>query len=200
MTDTITTPSSMHMLKKIALFIIALGVSFYSIHTAYSFVQSLPWIASFTENKPQSTLTPNNDMKEFVALHQSGGLSLLIEEGSGSNLSRTGSSLSSSIRRTFSPVYAQFTDAVLANGERSLLFFADVSPGSSTSSSVLRDLYYASETPRISTYRIDYGARADVAESYGVTAGNTFIVIDGSGMVLSITNNPDTKDIAILVQ
>lgn len=77
--------------------------------------------------------------------------------------------------------YLAYTDGVIGNGERAVLFFhAAWCPYCRIADADLKAIYEAGGAG-MNTYRVDYDTSLELKKKYGVTYQHTFVVIDGQG-------------------
>ena len=87
--------------------------------------------------------------------------------------------------------YRDYRTGVIG-GQKLLLFFSSSDEGSKTSDLQLASLYFSGRAS-LATYRIDFDTATALGEKYGVTAPNTFVVIDESGSILRSAVNPSAE-------
>ena len=95
--------------------------------------------------------------------------------------------------------YALYEEGVVGNGDKAVLFFYLSSDSASISmDDFLRDTYAIAEVP-IKTYRIDFGADANLQRQYGVSKANTIVLIDEDGTAIKKEASPAVAEAKRLI-
>ena len=91
--------------------------------------------------------------------------------------------------------YMHYQEGVLENGETKVLFFhAAWCPYCIEKDENLRAWYKTEQIP-INTYRIDFDTATELKQQFGVAMQDTFVVVDGSGKVVTTLSAPSLGDL-----
>jgi thioredoxin 1 len=97
-------------------------------------------------------------------------------------------------------VYADYADAVLADGKTKVLFFhAAWCPICKDANAKLQSWFPSAEFSR-SIYKVDYDTATALKAKYGVTYQHTFVLVDGQGTMLSKLEGPTDEQLMSLLQ
>ena len=96
--------------------------------------------------------------------------------------------------------YLTFTESVIGNGYKAVLFFySSSSPDAVQMDSDLKAVYKTT-APNLNTYKVDYDIATAMGKKYGVTESNTFVVIDGQGKALESVQGASKADLEALLK
>jgi len=105
--------------------------------------------------------------------------------------------VSSAAART---VYAPYTDGVIGNGKSAVLFFAAAWCPSCQAHDKSLQAWYASEEFSLSVYKVDYDSSQSLQAQYGVVQQDTFVRIDGNGVLQTSLTFPDDAALRSLLR
>lgn len=95
--------------------------------------------------------------------------------------------------------YKPYQAGVLADGQTKILFFhAAWCPVCIEADKELSD-WYATEQIPLPMYRVDYDTEKELKKQYGVTVQHTFVVVDGSGKMMSAVTGPSAANLKRLI-
>lgn len=95
--------------------------------------------------------------------------------------------------------YAAYSDAVLADGETKVLFFAASWCPICKIADEKLTTWYSTATPGYSVYKVDYDASSALKAEYGVTYQHTFVLVDGEGKMVRKIQGPTDDELKELI-
>ena len=96
--------------------------------------------------------------------------------------------------------YVAYSDGVIGNGQKSVLFFhAPWCPACKQNDEYLSDWYGSEEFP-VSVYKVDYDTASELKKKYGITGQDTFVQIDGAGNAITQARFPSQSALRGLLQ
>ncbi len=115
-------------------------------------------------------------------------------------LPRPATASSSAAQKPAGPEYGVYTEGVVGNGKTSVLFFhAEWCPVCRGDDKKIAD-WYAKETFKVATYRVNYDTSEPLKKKYGVTYQHTFVKIDGTGKAIQTVQNPTEDQLLSLLR
>lgn len=103
------------------------------------------------------------------------------------------------VKKETGPVYMDYTDGVIGNGQTSILFFhAAWCPDCKKADTDLTEIYKAGGAT-VATYKVDYDSQTELKQRYGITNQHTFVVISGEGDPIKVITGPTVEQLKALV-
>src|SRR3989338_5398269 len=99
-----------------------------------------------------------------------------------------------------SATYTAYSDAVMKDGKTKVFFFhASWCPECKEADATLQSWFPSKDFTR-SVYKIDYDTAKELKAKYGVIYQHTFVVVDGQGTKVSLTQGPTDEQLKALLK